>query len=837
MTEIDGFADLVSQLAKAEKLTSKIDEHLESIAKNATSASKALGGVSGGGGKGTAGTHNSGQRGNGSGTNILGTAMPNVRDGQGQVLRSPMLGLPTTKWGTRAAALGDRMEQGLSAINSSALGRFATSGGQFFSGTVSALPAESQARISSSMYGISDTLSLMKGLSSASSNFFSPVADTMQRATSYYQAGIYGGNRLTRSALESKTFGGLKGGITSAGADARVASFLAGRGMSASSDAYMQTLAATRNAGRYMNISNEEASQSIEGMTSAKGAAETLRNFGIYTADLATGKEKSQGQIFEELAQRLTAGRGQASVEQTQASIRRGALGVTIESFFKGDQQGAQMFKQYMVERAGSGKTGQSMTSAWEQGITSSAGNKNPLAAQMVLAEKQTNAMGAAEPEYLKGINSATGALAALTDASAGLVKAFGSATAMIQTLFGNKQFSGLTEGLGTMVDFASKGISGIGTALMGMDALNPVPALTEAGLIAGSMAGSLAVAGAGTLGAIVASQSGPGGGSGGGSTVGGFNSGTTLGGTGGGTGDGVAAGSQGPMFDIGLYTRYRVTTKMGVVDSEHPHGHNGTDYGIARGTPIKAAADGKVASAIKGITREGNASDGYGNHVILYHQTSDGKKYTTLYAHLKTVAVSAGQIVKKGDVLGTCGSTGHSTGPHLHLEINEGWGINHSKRIDPSKAAQILTDGGTLTADSGSSSSAASLAVDKAMKQGSEMMKMPAKAQNALAILQGLYSGKEANIKEAVSMMGKNLGIDTAGLLGDMNKSTDEMAGPTSGSTVSPGDASSGRTIKNNVSITVQVPDVTSADALKFAQMVKGYLDDSSLQSNTGGI
>jgi len=88
---------------------------------------------------------------------------------------------------------------------------------------------------------------------------------------------------------------------------------------------------------------------------------------------------------------------------------------------------------------------------------------------------------------------------------------------------------------------------------------------------------------------------------------------------------------------------------------------HLGVDYGAPRGTPIVATADGKVIRA----SRKG----GYGKTVILRH----GQDYRTLYAHLSRYAkgVRKGKWVKKGQVIGYVGSTGLSTGPHLHYEIH----------------------------------------------------------------------------------------------------------------------------------------------------------------------
>ena len=94
---------------------------------------------------------------------------------------------------------------------------------------------------------------------------------------------------------------------------------------------------------------------------------------------------------------------------------------------------------------------------------------------------------------------------------------------------------------------------------------------------------------------------------------------------------------------------------------------HAGIDFAAAGGTPIYAAASGYVQVA-------GWSTGGYGNYVIIYHgKMSDGNTYTTLYAHMRSVATSAGKYVKQGELIGYVGTTGNSTGNHLHLEVWKG--------------------------------------------------------------------------------------------------------------------------------------------------------------------
>jgi murein DD-endopeptidase MepM/ murein hydrolase activator NlpD len=88
-------------------------------------------------------------------------------------------------------------------------------------------------------------------------------------------------------------------------------------------------------------------------------------------------------------------------------------------------------------------------------------------------------------------------------------------------------------------------------------------------------------------------------------------------------------------------------------------HFHTGLDLAASEGTPVVAAADGVV-------TAVGSTRGGYGNFVVIAH----GGDLMTLYGHLQTSIVTAGQAVKAGQVIGAEGSTGFSTGPHLHFEV-----------------------------------------------------------------------------------------------------------------------------------------------------------------------
>ena len=91
-----------------------------------------------------------------------------------------------------------------------------------------------------------------------------------------------------------------------------------------------------------------------------------------------------------------------------------------------------------------------------------------------------------------------------------------------------------------------------------------------------------------------------------------------------------------------------------------HGPGNRGIDIGAPKGTPIYASAPGRVLIAKTGW------SGGYGNMVIVEHP--NGTK--TLYAHMTKLGTKTGAEVARGEIIGYVGSTGRSTGPHLHFEV-----------------------------------------------------------------------------------------------------------------------------------------------------------------------
>ena len=125
------------------------------------------------------------------------------------------------------------------------------------------------------------------------------------------------------------------------------------------------------------------------------------------------------------------------------------------------------------------------------------------------------------------------------------------------------------------------------------------------------------------------------------------------------------------PQIDFGLTpathfhalwpTEGIITTYFGEVGPLSPRGHTGLDVAAAEGTPIVAADKGEVLKAVWD-------DSGYGGLIIIGHPSG----YETWYAHLDDLEVETGKLVSRGQEIAKMGSTGFSTGPHLHFEVRQ---------------------------------------------------------------------------------------------------------------------------------------------------------------------
>lgn len=142
---------------------------------------------------------------------------------------------------------------------------------------------------------------------------------------------------------------------------------------------------------------------------------------------------------------------------------------------------------------------------------------------------------------------------------------------------------------------------------------------------------------------------------------------------------NGTASTFTGTEFAYPVPGYTTITTSFGeVYNLVDPAGsaHTGSDIAGAdiNGTPIYAIQDGVVITS-------GYSNYGYGNYVIINHGecVDNNSSYISLYGHCSALVAVEGETVKKGDLIGYVGTTGNSTGPHLHLEVRE-----NGERIDP---------------------------------------------------------------------------------------------------------------------------------------------------------
>jgi murein DD-endopeptidase MepM/ murein hydrolase activator NlpD len=131
------------------------------------------------------------------------------------------------------------------------------------------------------------------------------------------------------------------------------------------------------------------------------------------------------------------------------------------------------------------------------------------------------------------------------------------------------------------------------------------------------------------------------------------------------------------------LATPARITSRFGY--RTHPltgkrRFHSGIDIGAPSGAPVVAAGSGTIVSA--------GWNGGYGKAIVIQHNGIQ----QTLYGHLSEVSVSAGQVVEKGTIIGLVGSTGNSSGPHLHFESRMST-ADRWVAVDPSEDIQYAVD------------------------------------------------------------------------------------------------------------------------------------------------
>ena len=717
------------------------------------------------------------------------------------------------------------------------------------------------------------------------------ISATMDRMATYYNASIRASGGMSRNQVQQMTMGAMQNGMTAPGSDAMVGGYLSMRGMIADASfgsTYQQTVRGVGNAAQYLNMSNERAVAAIEGLTSGQGSSNMLRQFGILTADPRTGKEKTQGQIMQELYGRLTSGRGTATEGQVMESFRRGALGATLRnSGLSEDQQ--QMFVQYSLERARGNNMDLSDPEAMQTLMdkAKAEGNENPNLPGYALNTSKTNAMQNAQEAYLSGIQAVTPILQGLTEAGGALAGAFGMVTAAAAAAAGSLAFTGAAGLLGGagqvaaaggLLAMAKKGGGGsiIGKAFQGAKGLlggsgGGKGLSSAAGKVASKAipgVGALVAGGAGyseaksgedfSLGNFLTSV---GGGALAGGLIGGGIPGAVIGGLVGGAsyvGGRVLGGMSGEGGDQGTSNTNgsgapqqfklmhptksaQITAVFGQRESSFtkgkitwPNGHKGIDYAGKEGDTIFASEGGYATLHDGGQL---------GKRVRIKHANG----MYTHYCHLSSISVREGEV-KKGQPVGGMGSTGgKSTGVHLHFALSTG--PDTSSAIDPmpylggggnylssppqdaeqSASSTSPTSAGTTSAATnpgGEDSSPTSPTASTNRSEGTATNVPTAPGGQGSSAANGVESWS------AGSIWSSGGGANTAAAPEGGENSSDQPGylSPASSGSVAASRGKNGRetrVVTNNVSINLSIEKGTPEEARRFAQMLKKALDD----------
>jgi hypothetical protein len=694
------------------------------------------------------------------------------------------------------------------------------------------------------------------------------VDTTIGMATGAYGAGIISGRSY--GAINQGTFNGLRGGMNIAGAPGVISQSLSsqgilygGGGLAGGAGQYGNILRAIKGSAKYMNISNDVASQAIGGMYSGSSSMSMLQNFGIYTTNPNGGKSASPVQTLAMLNDRLTGG-GRMSAKQVATSLGPGGLmRANLESIQ--DPTTRAMAEQYMRD-ASKGKFWNSKTYGSE---LAKVGGGNPQQAQMTALTSQTQTMVTATSSYVEGMNKATiaikkfegvlnnflktpqgqalaqlngGANLAMKDPAiaggAGLAAAIGNAGSDLASNLLTNRFLNRLEGkagskggkhvkapsLGKKIGKMGVKGAGIFSLLMGgTDLLNDMSngqgfgskqfnsdLGSTIGGFAGTTLGALVpVPGLDIATALLGGQIG--------SAIGGAVGGMFEGGATNINGLGGSSDTTGAVKLVApVSSRYPITAKYGQKTDAHGtklwggNAHKAIDYGVPSGTTVQAAGSGTVSE-----TGTGSGSRSYGNYIIIDH----GSGVSTLYAHLSSLQVSKGDKVSQGQSIALSGATGYVTGPHLHFETRKNGQPVNPASLGLSGSVAVVAGNTDATASSnssgsiGSSGSASSLGFSSGASAGAT--KIPSSYMGS-----AIGSGVTGNFLSATSATNSKFGTGAG--------SNTNVGGPN----LDVGSAGSSNK-KNYVNITVNVASATEAEARKLAKMVKDYLEEDKLMNN----
>ena len=602
---------------------------------------------------------------------------------------------------------------------------------------------------------------------------------TMSRASGYYNAAMYGGFSGSRRLLEQTTLRTLGNGMTGVGSDANVAAILAQSGISPLSSVYLNNVRNVKNSALMYGISNEQAASSLAGLTAGPTSGMLMSAYGINTSDPRTGKMLSEQKIFEQFYQRATAGRGKATVAQTEDSLHRGFLGQAIANSGL-DETEQRKLAQYFIGKAGGSTIDLSNNTTTQKLLDQNAanGNANPLRGVYQQNQISTRQQGKSEQGFISGLEAATTQLEGLADAAGNIASVFSGIKGYTSTASQNPMVQGISNFVNSM--FGGGG--------------------TPAGMSTSSI---------GSLGSGVALNT--------------ANTGGSTPKTSGKAATGASRSSaslNGPIrMILPLQGNPKMTCRYGTKDTNHPSGHNGNDYAVAVGTAVYAAADGKVIHA-SGTTqntyKSGDRSLGLQVHI------DHGNGVVSIYGHLSSVSVGVGQDVSQGTMIGASGNSGFSTGPHLHFQVNEGG--NH---VDPNRYLGA-SNSGSYSSSNTSTSTGASSGSSLATNSGANIVGTGVSGVNS----------SQTNVATMLSSYSPPPSVFTGGgtpegVSGASGLVTAYTGNSQSNSYISSG--KSGAPYKNHVQINLTIAKASDTEAHAFAQKVKRILEQDNLMNSMG--
>lgn len=468
--------------------------------------------------------------------------------------------------------------------------------------------------------GVNEALDVVGGATNIMFNSVPGLDQNIARQAREYGAAVRVGSDMTSQRIRMAGFSFREtGGMQYAGQDAVLAQQLAVYGVDPTGRFGQQTLTAAGNASALLNINAETAAASIANLSSGAGSANLMRQLGVYTSDPSTGEQLSPQQITQQIISRLYTGRAPLTEESVNASFYRGQLGASLRGLGL-DPAMQEMIRSQLIAQAG-GKTldltSTQSTQAFAGGL---AAGENPNLAYNRMAEADTRTMDATANTMTAALNDAAGAAENFASVVRWALQNIPGAQQILQVGAFDSALQASKSGQGTS-QAISTAISGVG---------NAVGALVGSGLKA--------------IG------------------IGDDNNRNATGAT---TVSAKAAAKSDQASSWAMPAPGSVSSGFGV--RTHPISgqkkmHNGTDIAAPMGAPVTAIGDGVV------IKVGDSGSTGYGKYVRIDHQNG----YRSLYAHMSQTLVANGAKVKKGQLIGKVGSTGSSTGPHLHIEVTK---------------------------------------------------------------------------------------------------------------------------------------------------------------------